>query len=247
MESPGDAMTANPNAKPVCGITGASSGIGLATAKLFARLGYRVAICGRDPKRLADAAEDVRNQNAGAADVLDIVSDVGDQAQAQRFIRRTSETYGRLDVLVNNAGFAPKAPIAEFPHDDLRSAIDINVAAVFATTQAVWPIMQHQGGGTIVNISSLSAIDPFPGFGVYGACKAWVDLFTKAMGAEGRDAGIRTFALRLGAVETPMLRSLFPEFPVDQTLAPAEVAQVISQIVTEPFRFASGEAICLRK
>ena len=73
--------------------------------------------------------------------------------------------------------------------------------------------MRRQSGGTIVNISSMAAVDPFPGFSVYGATKAWVELFTKAIAEEGRADGILAFSLRLGAVETPMLRGLFPDFP----------------------------------
>ena len=240
-------MSAARHAHPVCVITGASSGVGLATAALFAGNGYRLAICARDNRRLAKAADHIRSQTAVATDVLAVPADVGDPAQLKTFVEQARETHGRIDVLVNNAGTAAMGAIAEFPREEFEAAIHVNVASVFSATQAVWPIMQGQGEGTIVNISSLAAIDPFPGFSVYGACKAWVDLFTKALAAEGREVGIRTFALRLGAVETPMLRDLFPDFPPEQTLAPEEVAQVISQIVTEPFRFASGEAICLRK
>ena len=240
-------MSAASNTKPVCVITGASSGVGLATAELFARQGHRLALCARNRRRLDEATEQIRGQTSPAADVLAVAADVGDQAEARSFIQQVGESHGRIDVLVNNAGTAPMAAISEFREEEFQAAMRVNIAAVFATTQAVWPIMQRQARGTIVNISSLAAIDPFPGLGVYGACKAWVDLFTKAMSAEGSDVGIRTFALRLGAVETPLLRSLFPDFPPEQTLAPQEVAQVISQIVTEPFRFASGEALCLRK
>jgi NAD(P)-dependent dehydrogenase (short-subunit alcohol dehydrogenase family) len=240
-------MSAARDAHPVCLITGASSGVGLATAVLLAGQGYRLALCARGQQRLTTAAEQVRRQTAAADDVLAVAADVGDPVQVRSFVKQALEKHGRIDVLINNAGVARMGAVTNISYEDFQATIHVNVTAVFAMTQAVWPIMQHQAEGTIVNISSMAAIDPFPGFSVYGACKAWVDLFTKATAAEGRELGIRTFALRLGAVETPMLRRLLPDFPREQTLAPEEVAEVISQIVTEPFRLASGEAICLHK
>ena len=82
------------------------------------------------------------------------------------------------------------------------------------------PSCRAQSGGTIVNISSLAAVDPFPGFSLYGASKAWVELFTRATADEGRGIGIRAFAVRLGAVDTPLLRGLFPEFPARKRAVP---------------------------
>jgi NAD(P)-dependent dehydrogenase (short-subunit alcohol dehydrogenase family) len=185
-------------------------------------------------------------QEAGLT-VLAHSVDVGVAQDAQQFVADVAAHYGRVDVLVNNAGLAPLAPLAELSMETLDHALDVNVRATFVATQAVWPIMSRQKHGTILNISSLAAVDPFPGFSVYGACKAWVDLFTKAIAAEGRTLGICVFALRLGAVDTPLLRSLFPDFPTEQTLTPAEVADFALLATAASFRHASGNAIPVRK
>ena len=130
---------------------------------------------------------------------------------------------------------------------DYERAVAVNVSAVFHATQAVWPIMQKQGGGTIVNVSSLASDDPFPGFAVYGACKAWVNLFTKATAAEGRPHNIRVYAVAPGAVETGMLRERFPDFPAEQSLAPEDVAGTIELLCDERGVHAAGSTLWLRK
>ena len=98
----------------------------------------------------------------------------------------------------------------------------------------------RDAAATIVNVSSLSAIDPFPGFSLYGASKAWVDLLTEALATEGKECGIRVCSVRPGAVETPLLRGLFPDFPSDQCVSPDAVAEIILGCVASPEKFPSG-------
>ena len=102
--------------------------------------------------------------------------------------------------------------------------------------------MLGQGGGVIVNVSSLAAVDPFPGFSLYGASKAWMDLLTVALATEGSEKGIRVCSIRPGAVETPMLRSLFPDFPTEQCVSPEAVAERIWGCVSDPQNYESGKA-----
>ena len=156
------------------------------------------------------------------------------------------QRFGRVDVLVNNAGVAPLAPVDEFDPAEFERVCQVNMAAVFHTTQAVWPVMKAQGGGLIANISSLASVDPFPGFGVYGASKAWVNLFSQATAAEGKAVGIRVFAIAPGAVETQMMRSIFPDFPKDQTLNPDDVAAVIVSVSDESMTYCTGQTIFVR-
>ena len=101
--------------------------------------------------------------------------------------------------------------------------------------------MIKSGGGTIVNISSLSAVDPFPGFSLYGASKAWMDLMTLALAAEGEEHKVRVCSIRPGAVETPLLRGLFPDFPADQCVSPQQVAKMVLGCVQEPQKYPSGK------
>jgi 3-oxoacyl-[acyl-carrier protein] reductase len=107
--------------------------------------------------------------------------------------------------------------------------------------------MKSQGGGVLVNVSSMASVDPFRGFSIYGASKAWVNLFTQAIAEEGRPLGIRAFAVAPGAVETQMLRANFPDIPRDRTLEPADVAAVILSLCDERMRHCSGQTIFVRK
>ena len=102
--------------------------------------------------------------------------------------------------------------------------------------------MVKQRGGTIVNISSLSAVDPFVGFSTYGASKAWLDLLTHSLAQEGKDSSIRVCSLRPGAVETPLLRGLFPDFPSEDCVSPERVASEVWGCVNSPDKYPSGSA-----
>lgn len=236
-------MVTTPN-QPVCVITGGSSGVGLATALRFGRLGYRLLICGRDPHCLEAAHQQVAAIAPGCASVA---LDVGRAAEAERLIDTARHTLGRVDVLINNAGHAPLAAIDKMTREEFTKTLAVNVEAVFHTTQAVWPIMREQEAGVILNISSVASVDPFLGFSVYGACKAWVNLFTRATADEGRPLGIRAYSVGLGAVETRMLRGAFPDFPREQTLSPDEVAQFLSSLCEEPMRYATGQTLFFKK
>jgi len=132
---------------------------------------------------------------------------------------KSLEHFGRIDVLVNNAGVAPLSPFGAITEESFEQLININVRSGFYLTQLAWNTMVKQGGGTIVNISSLSAVDPFVGFSTYGASKAWLDLLTHSLAQEGKDLNIRVCSVRPGAVETPLLRGLFPDFPAEQLAA----------------------------
>ena len=240
-------MTAknNPESRPACLITGGTSGIGLATAKLFAGHGYDIAICGRDESKLR-AAKDQILESAGAAghDVrcLAMTADLTDAEQARKFAKNSIDQFKRVDVFVNNASMAPLASFEEITEETFEATINIALRSLFYATQIVWKQMKSQGNGVVVNISSLSAVDPFPGFSLYGACKAWLDLMTHALAGEGKEHGLRVCSIRPGAVETPMLRGLFPDFPADQCVAPEAIASVVWGCINEPSAYPSGQA-----
>jgi NAD(P)-dependent dehydrogenase (short-subunit alcohol dehydrogenase family) len=231
--------------RPVCLITGGSSGIGLATARIFAANGYDLTICGRREEKLTESRQLILAASRPTdrePDCLTVVADLCDVEQANGVARQTIERFGRIDVLVNNAANAPLAPFEEISADVFESTINTNIRSLFYLTQLVWRQMQGQGRGTIVNISSLSAVDPFPGFSLYGACKAWLDVLTLALAGEGKPAGLRVCSVRPGAVETPMLRGLFPNFPEDHCVQPEEIANVVWGCVSDPEAYPSGEA-----
>ena len=239
-------MDQEKSSRPVCLITGGTSGIGLATALLFARRGYDLSICGRREDKLAEAKKHLVASN-DQLNCLTIQADLDDVGQARSVAEQTFEHFDHVDVLVNNAASSPLAPFDEITEDVFESTINVNVRSLFYLTQIVWRQMKQRGRGVVVNISSLSAVDPFPGLGLYGACKAWMDLMTHALASEGKEAGLRVCSIRPGAVDTPMLRGLFPDFPADQCLMPADIAEAVWGCVSEPEKYPSGQAFPVTK
>jgi NAD(P)-dependent dehydrogenase (short-subunit alcohol dehydrogenase family) len=226
----------------VCIVTGAGRGIGRAIAHRLTTAGAHVVAAARTPSDLETTVSQVSGK---AGKCLGVVTDVTDSAQVSRLIGRTREEFGRLDALINNAGLAPLSPVASMPDELFNQVNAVNINAVFYTCRAAWADLSA-ARGTIVNISSLAAFDPFPGFAVYGASKAWVNLFTKSIAAEGKPLGIKAFAVAPGAVETQMLRAAFPNFPAGQTLDPDHVAGVVELLLDERSRHASGETIAVK-
>jgi 3-oxoacyl-[acyl-carrier protein] reductase len=231
-------------AEKVCIITGASRGIGLATALRFAKNGYAIAALARGESDLNDAARQIRD-SGGACEP--IVADVGLEGDATRAIDTALDKLGRIDVLINNAGAAPPSPVVEMATGDFDRAVSANIASVFYMTRAAWPALVKQGGGVIVNVSSRASVDPFPGLAVYGACKAWVNLFTQATAGEGKPHGIRVFAVAPGGVETGMFRELFPDYPAENVLQPDDVAKVIEAVCDPRMNYTSGQTVFVNK
>lgn len=233
------------SSRPVCAITGGTSGIGLATARRFAAAGYDLALCARNAKALGALGQEIEAEFQTR--VYTAATDLTETGAAARFISGAATDFGSIDVLVNNAGLAPNCPVESFRDEDFAAAVSLNITAVFEATRAVWPIMKKAKGGVIVGVSSLAAIDPFPGFSVYGGTKAFVETFTQAIADEGRGDGIRAYCVRPGAVDTPLLRSLFPDFPNEQRLDPSDVAAMIFGLCSESMRHSSGEAVTIKK
>ncbi len=230
--------------RPVCLISGGSAGVGRASALRFARGGYDIALCGRRAESLQRVRDEII---ALGSRCLITTLDVADRAGVADWISTSIQSLGRVDVLINNAGFAHCRPLASYEPERFDETLAVNVRAVHESTRTVWPTMCRQRGGLIVNISSLASVDPFPGLGVYGACKAWVNLYSKTTADEGREHGIRCVALALGAVETAMLRGLFPDFPEGQALKPEEVAEFLWLLQRPEAGYMNGQTITLKK
>lgn len=225
-------------------VTGGGRGIGRAICQRFAADGAHVVAASRSAAALAETRKAI--EAAGGACSTE-PTDVCSPEEVDALLEGTVSRFGRVDVLVNNAGVAPQASIESLDPALFETILSVNVTAVFLGCRAVWPVMKNQGGGVIINISSVASIDPFPAFAAYGASKAWVNAWTRALAEEGRTAGIRVFSVAPGAVETRMLRDAFPDFPKDQTLQPADVADVVHALAQPTCRYATGQTVFVRK
>lgn len=230
-------MTTEPNARPVALITGAGSGIGRAVAEMLHQHGYRLGLLGR---RL-DALNETKAMCGGHA--LCLTCDVAAPGEMRRAVGEVVRVLGRLDVLVNNAGFAANCPITGHDELTIRTTLDINTAAPAIAIAAAWNQFQVQSSGCIVNISSMAALDPFPGFFAYAASKAAMNMLTKVAASEGEAIGVRAFAVCPGAVETPMLRGLFSTAQVPTAATPESVAAVVIDCIKGRHDALNGGAV----
>ena len=222
----------------VCIITGGGSGIGRDAALTLARDGATVAIVGRTQAKL-DAVQTEIVAEGGTA--LSYALDVADYDAVQQMVDNVLEKFGRIDVLVNNAGHSSHhRRLLNTTSEEMRSVIDSNLIGTFFCTKAVVPAMLSAKSGTIINISSLAAVTPgpFSGF-AYGAAKAAVINFTEFLNADLRNTGIRASVVVPGEVATPILdkRPVPPDADARATMVDvAETSAAIHLIATLPQR-----------
>ncbi len=226
---------------PTAIITGAGSGIGRATARALAAAGYAVVLVGRDEAKLHETQAMIDGANTPT---LVIAADITSRDECQHVIDSTYAAMENLTALANVAGYAALLPISEVTEATWRATIDTNLSAIVHLTAAAWPLLAKQGG-TIVNVSSMASINPFPNFAIYAAAKAAVNMFTRCTSAEGAKKKIKAVAVAPGAVETQMLRSMFNEkmIPKSKALSPEDVAKIIADCITGARAYTSGETI----
>jgi clavulanate-9-aldehyde reductase len=186
----------------VIAITGASSGIGEATALACARAGAAVALAARRGERIAALAARIEEDGGRA---IARATDVADERQARAFVEHTYETLGRLDVLVNNAGVMLLGAVAGADTDEWRRMIDVNLLGLLYCTHAALPVMAAQGSGHIVNVSSVAGRSANAGSAVYNMTKFGVGAFSEALRQEALHAGIRVTIIEPGATATELM------------------------------------------
>jgi NADP-dependent 3-hydroxy acid dehydrogenase YdfG len=229
-------------------VTGASSGIGEATAMACARAGATVALAARRLDRLQALADRIAGEGGRA---LAVQSDVGDEEQARAFIERAHAELGRLDVLVNNAGVMLLGPIAGAPTEEWRQMIHANVFGVLYCTHAALPLMAAQGSGHIVNVSSVAGRVARAGSGVYNLTKFGVGAFSEALRQEAVPLGVRVTVIEPGAVATelpdhnrPEIRELIDKvFSGVTPLASEDIADAILYAVGRPANVSINEVL----
>jgi 3-oxoacyl-[acyl-carrier protein] reductase len=226
-------------------ITGGSRGIGRAAGVELAHRGCSVSLVARNAAGLEETAR--LCQRAGSR-ALVAAADVTDDTGLADVVALTVGQFGRIDGVVNNAGYAPQAGIEETDAGLFEKSVAINLTAAMTLSRLAWPHLRKQGG-VIVNVSSMSAVDPLPGLAAYAAAKAGLLGLTRALAREGQQHGIRSVSLILGAVETEMFSGLHGagSVPRQDLLTPQEVAVVIADCLTGPLAYSNGEHIYLRK
>jgi NADP-dependent 3-hydroxy acid dehydrogenase YdfG len=185
-------------------ITGASSGLGEATARRLAKNGARLMLAARREDRLKDLVADIQ-KDGGVAKYQ--VTDISDRSEVEQLVQATKEAYGKIDVLVNNAGLMPLSPLAATKVDEWEKMIDVNIKGLLYGVAAVMPIMLQQGSGHIINLSSVAGHKVFPGGAVYCATKFAVKAISEGIRLES-DGKIRSTNISPGAVATELTSTI---------------------------------------
>ena len=185
-------------------ITGASSGIGRATAMAFAEKGLKLSLLARSERDLSEVATEVMDR--GASDVRYFVCDVREEAEVNRAIASTLDHFGRIDVLINSAGLSLNGEVDGYSLEDWRTVIDTNLTGTFLTCRGVIPAMKRQDGGQIINISSGAGKNGIKEMAAYCAAKFGVIGFTESLALEVRNRNVRVAVLIPGSVATGFSR-----------------------------------------
>ena len=190
-------------------ITGASKGIGEDMARVFARFGAKVIVSSRKQ----DACDALANEiKAAGGEATGIAAHVGDMAQLQNLVERTIETYGGIDILVNNAASNPVfGPSLEADGAAFDKIMLANVKAPFELSKLCYPSMKARGGGSIIMISSIAGHSPDPGLGLYSVSKASLNMLTKVLAKEWGTDGIRVNAICPGLIKTKFSQALWQD------------------------------------
>ena len=220
-------------------ITGAGTGIGAATAELLAAHGHSVVLAARRRARLDEVAQTIR---AGGGTVATHVADVAQYDDVQRLVDATVDQFGRLDVLVSNAGVAKIGPLADCDLRGWSEMIDVNLRGVLHGIAAAMPVFRRQGAGHFVTTLSTSGIKIVPHQGVYAATKNAVRTLLEALRQENTDGVVRTTGISPGMVSTeltdsmdnPELRAQTRATMADFGIPPAAVARAVAFAISQP-------------
>ncbi len=221
-------------------ITGAGTGIGAALARLLAAQGARLILAGRRPAVLEALAAELP-----AARPLTIPTDVSDPAQVERLVTQAVAAVGQVDILVNAAGIFQMQPILETSLELFDQTLAVNLRGSFLCCQALWPHLQASGGGQIVNIASVAAVEAYPGNAAYSASKYGLNGLSGVLALEGRPHNIRVLVVSPAATDTAVWDGQAPAAVRARMMSAAAVADLIAYLLATP-RTLAFDPIVLR-
>ncbi|SFB02633.1 MULTISPECIES: 3-hydroxybutyrate dehydrogenase [unclassified Bacillus (in: firmicutes)] len=243
-------------------ITGSASGIGFEIGKTFAENGSKVVLTDLNAEGVEKAAEDLRKLGY---DAIGLKADVTSEEDIKNMIETANEKYGRLDVLINNAGLQHVSPIEEFPTAKFELIIKIMLTAPFIATKYALPIMKKQAFGRIINIASINGLVGFAGKAAYNSAKHGVIGLTKVAALESAPFGVTVNAICPGYVDTPLVRGqlqdiantrnvpldkvleevIYPLVPQKRLLDVSEIADYAMFIASDKSKSVTGQAIVI--
>ncbi len=238
MPSPKSRSARVSNPHKVALITGASRGLGKVLATFLADQGYRLVVTARGKMELAGAVDEFRGDGSS---IVSLPGDVSDPAHRARLLR-AAEDWGRLDLLVNNAsdlGESPLPPLVRAKREDLLRVYDVNTLAPLALVQEALPLL-IRSRGLIVNITSDAAVGGYPGWGVYGASKAALDLISKTLAAELKAKGVGVVSVDPGDMRTRMHQDAFPGQDISDRPLPQVTLPFWAWLLSQPPIDVSG-------
>ncbi len=220
-------------------ITGASSGLGEAAARHLSEEGAIVVLGARRVDRIQSLAEEINNKGGKA---LAIATDVTQVEQVKALVDEAVQTYGRIDVIINNAGLMPQSPLDRYKIDEWNQMIDVNIKGVLYGIAAALPYMKEQKSGHIINVSSVAGHKVRAGGAVYAATKHAVRVISEGLREEVKDYNLRTTIISPGAVDTELTNTIsepdvaesFQQFYKDYAIPADSFARVVAFAISQP-------------
>jgi 3-hydroxybutyrate dehydrogenase len=243
-------------------ITGSARGIGFEIGKRFAENGAKVVLSDINEEMVTESAESLKQLGFES---IGVKADVTSEEELQNLVNTAKETYGSVDIVINNAGLQHVSPIEEFPTEKFEIMIKIMLTAPFILTKTVFPVMKEQGFGRIINIASINGVIGFAGKAAYNSAKHGVIGLTKVAALEGAEHGITVNALCPGYVDTPLVRGqmedlaktrnvplekvlaevLLPLVPQKRLLDVTEIADYALFLASDSAKGVTGQAVVI--